>query len=42
MFYGGLILALVVYVVWCAVKREDALALGDHLAAVRSATRSAG
>jgi phosphatidylglycerol:prolipoprotein diacylglycerol transferase len=34
MFYGGLILALVVYVVWCAVKREDALALGDHLAAV--------
>ena len=34
MFYGGLILALVVYVAWCAAKRENPIALGDHLAAV--------
>lgn len=34
MFYGGLILAIVVYFAWCAWHREHALALADLLAAV--------
>lgn len=34
MFYGGLILALVVFFVWCAKRKESPLALGDHLAVV--------
>jgi len=34
MFYGGLILALVVFFAWCIVKRERALALADLLAVV--------
>ena len=34
MFYGGLILALVVFVVWCRVKGERMLALADLLATV--------
>jgi phosphatidylglycerol:prolipoprotein diacylglycerol transferase len=34
MFYGGLILAVLVYLVWCAVKKENPLKLGDCLAAV--------
>lgn len=31
MFYGGLILAIVVFFVWCAVKKERPLALADLL-----------
>lgn len=34
MFYGGLILALVVFFAWCIVKRERTLALADLLAVV--------
>ena len=34
MFYGGLILALVVFFAWCVVKRERTLALADLLALV--------
>ena len=34
MFYGGLILALVVFFAWCLVRRERVLALADLLAAV--------
>ena len=34
MFYGGLILAIVVFCVWCFLKREKPLALADLLAAV--------
>ena len=33
MFYGGLMLALAVFVVWCLVKREKLFALADLLAA---------
>ena len=34
MFYGGFILAFIVYFVWCHVRRERPLALADHFAAV--------
>lgn len=34
MFYGGLILAIVVFFTWCAVKRERPLALADLFASV--------
>ena len=34
MFYGGLILALVVFFAWCVARREKVLALADLLAAV--------
>ena len=34
MFYGGLILALAVFFVWCAVRRERILEMADLLAAV--------
>lgn len=34
MFYGGLILAIVVFVVWCAVRKEKAFELADLLATV--------
>ena len=34
MFYGGLILALAVFFVWCAVRRERMLEMADLLAAV--------
>jgi len=34
MFYGGLILALIVFGVWCFVKKERPLALADLLAVV--------
>ena len=34
MFYGGLILAIVVFFVWCIVKKEHPLALGDLLCTV--------
>jgi len=34
MFYGGLILAVVVFFVWCARRREHPLALADLLATV--------
>ena len=34
MFYGGLILAIVVFFVWCGVKKEHPLALGDLLCTV--------
>lgn len=34
MFYGGLILAIVVFVVWCVVKKEKAFDLADLLATV--------
>ena len=34
MFYGGLILAIAVFFVWCGVKRERPLALGDLLCTV--------
>ena len=34
MFYGGLVLALVVFFAWCVVRREKVLALADLLAAV--------
>ena len=34
MFYGGFLLALAVFFVWCLVKREKMLALSDLLAAV--------
>jgi len=34
MFYGGFILSLVVFFVWCFVKKERPLALADLLAAV--------
>ena len=34
MFYGGLILALVVGAVWCFVRRENPLALADLMATV--------
>ena len=34
MFYGGLILAIVVFVVWCVVKKENAFGLADLLATV--------
>lgn len=34
MFYGGLILAIVVFFVWCAIKRERPLALADLFVSV--------
>lgn len=34
MFYGGLILAIVTFFAWCAVKKERPLALGDLLLTV--------
>ena len=34
MFYGGLILAIAVFFVWCFVKKENPLKLADLLAAV--------
>ena len=34
MFYGGFLLSLAVFVVWCLAKREKMLALSDLLAAV--------
>ena len=34
MFYGGLILAAVIFVVWCVRRRESVLAMADLLAAV--------
>ena len=34
MFYGGLILSIVVFFLWCAVKRERPLALADLLCTV--------
>ena len=34
MFYGGLILAVAVYLSWCALKKENPLRLGDYLATV--------
>ena len=34
MFYGGLILALVVFFVWCLVRKEKILKMSDLLAAV--------
>jgi len=34
MFYGGLILDIVIFLVWCAVRREKALEVADLLAAV--------
>ncbi len=34
MFYGGLILAMVVFVVWCRLKKESLLKMSDLLASV--------
>ena len=34
MFYGGLILALTVFLVWCVCRKENPLAVGDNLATV--------
>lgn len=34
MFYGGLILAILVFIVWCFVKKDDAFGLADLLATV--------
>ena len=34
MFYGGFLLSLAVFVIWCLVRREKVLALSDLLAAV--------
>ena len=34
MFYGGLILSIVVFLAWCVMKRENMLAMADLLAAV--------
>ena len=34
MFYGGLILAIVVFFAWCFIKKERPLALADLFAAV--------
>ena len=34
MFYGGFILAVIVFAVWCAVKREHPLGLADLLSSV--------
>ena len=34
MFYGGLILAILVFIVWCIAKKEDAFGLADLLATV--------
>lgn len=34
MFYGGLILAIIVFFAWCAVKRERPLSLADLFASV--------
>jgi len=34
MFYGGLILALVVFLVWCKVQKESVLKMSDLLSAV--------
>ena len=34
MFYGGLILAIVVFLVWCRVKREKMLQMADLFAVV--------
>ena len=34
MFYGGLILAILVFAVWCRVKREDPVSLADLFAVV--------
>lgn len=34
MFYGGFILSLAVFLVWCRAKRENPLRLGDWLATV--------
>ncbi len=33
-FYGGLLLAVAVFFIWCRVKKESALALADLMAAV--------
>jgi phosphatidylglycerol:prolipoprotein diacylglycerol transferase len=34
MFYGGLILALIVFFLWCLIKKENILKMADLLAAV--------
>jgi phosphatidylglycerol:prolipoprotein diacylglycerol transferase len=34
MFYGGLILALIVFFLWCLIKKENILTMADLLAAV--------
>lgn len=34
MFYGGLILALAVFVIWCICRKENPLKIGDNIACV--------